>query len=324
MEQIYTIYDRISKRCLSLSNQSTVNLINGLYGKAYPLDSDVTYNWTEHTADDLKRTLADTIITINQTDSFHMEIQMYPDGEIVFRVFEYGYRHSLTVSDKSSLLRFPEPMIIYLYEEGDAPNYQELIIDFGSQGQFTYRVPAFKYLNISMEELSRRKLIVLIPFQLLKLRKSIAKQRTPENLSALKKLICNDIIGAIETNEAAGNITFSEGRKLRRMTLQLYQHIYQKYEEMEEAGMNEIAEEALILDIDIIEYEHKKELEAKDREIEAQKREAELKAKNRQKEAETQNKTILALKMLLKGESASAILKATGLTQAELDQINKS
>lgn len=307
-KQIYTIYDRISKRCLSLSKHSTINLINGLYHKAYPLDSEVIYNWTEHAADDLKRTLADTIITINRTDSFHMEIQMYPDGEIVFRVFEYGYRHALTTPDKSSILRFPEPQIIYLYENGNTPEFLELIIDFGSQGQFTYRVPAFKYLKCSLEELNRRKLIALIPFQLLKLRKSIEKKRTQENLSALKKLICDDIIGAIETNEAAGNISRSEGRKLRRMTLQLYQHIYQGYEEMEESGMNEIAEEALVLDIDIIEHEHKKQIEAKDRELRAE-----------EQKVETQIRINLALKLLLKGQPDSQITEATGLTQDELN-----
>lgn len=203
MEPIYTIYDRISKRCLSLSNQSTINLINGLYGKAYPSDSKVTYNWTEHAADDLRRT------------------------------------------------------------------------------------------------------------------------RTPENLSALKKLICNDIIGAIEMNEAAGNITRSEGRKLRRMTLQLYQHIYQKYEEMEEAGMNEIAEEALVLDIDIIEQEHKKEIEKLKREEEAERRRAEAERKKADKRAEVQGRTITALRLLLKGEADSRILEASGLTQQELDALRE-
>lgn len=323
MEPIYTIYDRISKRCLSLSNQSTINLINGLYGKAYPPDSKVTYNWTEHAADDLRRTLADTIITINQTDSYHMEIQMYPDGEIVLRVFEYGYRHALTTLERSNLLQFPEPQIIYLYEDGSAPEYQELIVDFGSQGQFIYRVPTFSYLKIPLEELNRRKLVVLIPFQLLKLRKSIETKRTPENLSALKKLICNDIIGAIEMNEAAGNITRSEGRKLRRMTLQLYQHIYQKYEEMEEAGMNEIAEEALVLDIDIIEQEHKKEIEKLKREEEAERRRAEAERKKADKRAEVQGRTITALRLLLKGEADSRILEASGLTQQELDALRE-
>ena len=81
-----------------------------------------------------------------------------------------------------------------------------------------------------------------------------------ENLEALKDLIRYDIIDSINKNVAAGNITATDGQKLKRITLQLYHHIYAKYDEMEKAGVNQMAEEALILDIDIIELEHKKEL----------------------------------------------------------------
>lgn len=173
-----------------------------------------------------------------------------------------------------------------------------MTIDFGSQGTFLYQVSTFKYLDKSLEELNRRKLIVLIPFQLLRLRKTIEKERTPENLDALKNLITHDIIGSITENERAGNITKSETRKLKRMTLQLYHHIYDKYGEMEEAGVNSMVEEALILDIDIIEQEHKKELEAKEQEI-------------------------LAMKLLVKGISDAEILSQTGLTRSQLEQLKQ-
>jgi len=53
-----------------------------------------------------------------------------------------------------------------------------------------------------MEELEKRKLIVLLPFQLLRLRKAIEKARTPENITALKKLICHDIINSIKHSVA--------------------------------------------------------------------------------------------------------------------------
>ncbi len=229
MEPLYTIYDRACKRCISLSKRCTILFINGIYDKNYPLDSHVTYHWTEHHDEDLRRTLADTIITINHTDSYHIEIQMYPDQEIVMRVFEYGYRHAVSTRNDTDILVFPSPMILYLYEDGNAPEYHEMVIDFGEQGTFTYRVPTFKYLKMSMEELKQRKLIVLIPFQLLRLRKAIEKERTSQNLEKLKYLINHDIIGTVRENIAVGNITALEGQKLQRITLQLYQHIYEKY-----------------------------------------------------------------------------------------------
>ena len=279
MKEVHDIFDRASKRCLSLSKRGTIMLINGLYGKNYPLDSEVEYNWTDHNDDELKRTLADTIVTVadkasGQKSSYHMEIQMYADREIVLRVFEYGYRHAMVNRNGQDVLEFPNPKILYLYEDGNAPDYQELLIDFGEQGQFTYRVSTFKYLKISLEELKRRQLIVLLPFQLLRLRKAIEKERTPENMEALKELIYHDIMETIQENVIAGNISAADGRKLKQITLQLYRHIYKRYDELEKAGVNEMVEEAMILDIDIIEWEHKKELrrleEAKNEIIEAQ------------------------------------------------------
>ena len=312
MEQLHTIYDRVGKRCLSLSQKTTVQLINGLYGTRYPEDSQVDYHWTEHEAEDLKRTLADTIITIDHTYSYHMELQMTWDQEIVLRVFEYGYRHALTRRGTEMVLEFPEPMVLYLYDQGKKDREEELLIDFGAQGQFRYKVPVFRYLSIPIEELNRRKLIVLIPFQLLRLRREIEKKRTPENIAALKSLISHDIIESIRQNEAAGNITRSDGRKLRQMTLQLYRHIYEKYDEMEKEGVNAMAEEALILDIDIIEQEHRKELREKDQVIH-----------EKDQTIHEKDASIHALQLMLKGIPDPEICRRTGLTQARLDGLRK-
>lgn len=56
---------------------------------------------------------------------------------------------------------------------------------------------------------------ILIPFALLKLRKNLEKERSPENLAAFKKLIMDDIMGNINLNEQLGNITKSDAAKLR-------------------------------------------------------------------------------------------------------------
>ena len=101
-------------------------------------------------------------------------------------------------------------------------------------------------------------MIILIPFQLLKLRDLLVKKRSPSNLESLKNLIQNDIIGSIESNLKLGNITMDDARRLRRLTHRLYEHIYSHYEEMEE--LNEMTDESLMLDIDLIEKEHEQEL----------------------------------------------------------------
>ncbi len=262
---IYQIYDKIFKKILTLSARAVINLINGLFLMNYPPDSTIHYNWTEFEDDELKKILADTIVTINDTDSYHLEAQMTEDDGIVFRVFQYGYSHAdrnREIKDGVYLMRFPEPKIIYLCPT-DAPDEYVLKLDYGTQGTFDYRVSTFKYLDMPLEELNQKKMVILIPFQLLRLRDRLAKSRTPEDLDELKNLIQNDIIGSIDENVRVGNITVDDARRLKRLTHRLYEHIYSHYQEMEE--LNEMTDESLMLDIDIIDKEHEKELAEKDR-----------------------------------------------------------
>lgn len=103
-------------------------------------------------------------------------------------------------------------------------------------------------------------MVILIPFLLLRLRETMKKERSNENLETLKNLIQNDIIGSINENFSAGNITADDARRLRRLTHRLYEHIYSHYEEMEKEGLNDMTDESLMLDIDIIEKEHEEEI----------------------------------------------------------------
>ena len=260
-EQITQIFDKVFKKILTLSSQSVINLINGLFETNYPEDSTITYNWTEFIDTELRRTLADTILTINGRYSYHIEAQMEKDEDIIFRVFDYGYHHADTNRSSNAsyyTLVFPEPKIIYLYNTKDIPDICTLRLDFGTQVYFDYHVPVFKYQETSLEELNNKKLVILIPFQLLKLRKLLEKDRGPDNLMALQNLIEHDILGSIETNFKLGNISINDAYKLRRLTKQLYNYIYAHYAEMKE--LNDMTDESLLLDIDILEMKYEKAL----------------------------------------------------------------
>lgn len=266
----YQIYDIIFKKILTLSATAVINLINGLFDTNYSPDSIIRYNWTEFADDKLRKVLADTIITINGCHSYHMEAQMTEDDDIVFRVFDYGYGHAFqnNINTKGSyILKFPEPKIIYLYYDKPVPDEYTLTLDFGTQGTFNYKVSTFKFLDTSIEELNKNKMVILIPFALLKLRKILAKERSQENLDALKSLIQNDIMESIDVNEQASNITKSDAVKLRNLTHKLYDHIYSHYEEMKE--LNDMTDETIMFDIDIIEKEFEQKLDSFEQKIDS-------------------------------------------------------
>ena len=180
---IYHIYDKLFKKILTLSSTAVINLINGLFGTNYETGSIVTYNWTEFEKEDLRKILADTILTINGKYSYHLEAQMEEDETIILRVFDYGYGHAgrnATKKDGVYRLEFPEPKIIYLYSAKNVPDEYCMELIFGTQGTFLYRVPVCKFQEISTRELNDRKMVILIPFMLLKVRKILEKERSPE------------------------------------------------------------------------------------------------------------------------------------------------
>ena len=236
-ETIQFIFDKIFKRILTLSSKAVINLINGLFGTNYPESSEIAYNWTEFEDENLRKTLADTIVTINKVYSYHMEAQMENDSDIVLRVFDYGFQHANREhisTDKYYLLNFPEPKIIYLYSSTPVPEKYVLRLNFGRQGVFDYEVSTFNFLATSLEELNRKKLIILIPFQLLKLRDLLEKTRTPETIEQLKNLIECDILDSINMNLSVGNISQNDARNLFLLTQKLLKHLYAGYPETKE------------------------------------------------------------------------------------------
>ena len=220
-EQVYQIFDKVFKKVITLSTKAVVNLINGLFKMDYPLDSTIAYNWTEFEDDRLRRILADTILTINGTHSYHLEAQMEKDNSIVFRVFDYGFHHAsrtrvMDAEQGKYVLRFPEPVVIYLYYEGNVPDYYILTLEKNDGTLMCeYKVPVLKLPEISVEELNDRKMAVLLPFQVLKCRKLIKKGRITD-VSELKRIVENDIIGNINRNVELGNIEQEDAFKLKR------------------------------------------------------------------------------------------------------------
>ncbi len=164
--------------------------------------------------------------------------------------------------------------MIYLYYEGQVPDEYVLTLRFEEgREEYQYHVPVIKLPDISAEELNDRKMVILIPFHLLKLRKMVKRYSAKMNkkqdvqedfLRELKHLIQDDIIGSIEANHKLGNITTEDAYKLRRYTQQLWEYIQTHTEELKE--VEEMTDESFMTDIDILCEEYNKKVEQSRRE----------------------------------------------------------
>ena len=238
MQEIKDIFDRSFKRLFSLSNSAILSLINGLFGTDYPPDSTIVYTNREATDAALKHHFADVFLVINGEHHYHLEAQVYLDTTIVLRVFEYGFYHALENRQDGSLqLDFPEPVVIYFIDKPELPPESVLHINFSGQGSFDYHVRNFIYPRHSLAELEQKKLVVLIPFQILRLRAILydangqIKHPSRDEFQQLKEIVTCDIMDSIKANYTAGNITYADAAKLVELTNNLYEQILLHYQE---------------------------------------------------------------------------------------------
>lgn len=273
-DEIYQILNNMFKKIITLSSKAVVNWINGLFGTDYPLDSTITYNWTEFVDGNLRRVLADTIITINGKHSYHLEAQMEKNNSIVFRVFEYGFGHANRNRIQESgrwVMRFPKPMIIYLYYEDEGPDEYSLILEFNEgRDNYKYKVPDIKLLALSSKELSDYKMIILAPFHVLKLLYAIERGFY---WSELPKLILKDIIGAINENLQLGNITLEDSLKLKRYSIGLCNYLSKYCKELR--NIENLTDISFMTDIDILYKEYEIEMQEKDHQLAEMKKQLE-------------------------------------------------
>ena len=232
-DQSLPIYDRVFKRVFSLSNQAIVHFVNGFFLTDFPPDSNIFFPNHEYVRGDLTGRSADTTFFIGGR-AFHFEAQMRSDNSIALRVLEYDFQHALSTSGDRHSLLFPDSAVLYLASQGGVPETDSVRLRFGSQGAFEYRIRNFPCLSCSAEELTRRKMGILLPFQILRLRALFkrqqrqARQGRPYDRGALTRLqdeIRNDIIVHIRRNYDANAITYDDAQQLWEMTLRLHQHI---------------------------------------------------------------------------------------------------
>lgn len=235
MEITNQVFDRIFKRIFSLSDAAIILLINGLFDTDHSPGSSIIYNNRESTNAALEHRFADIFITVAGEYHYHLEAQMTYDKSIVLRAFEYGFYHALETRSDHLSLCFPEPVIVYLSEQENVPEESVIHIHFAGQGTFDYKVKNYVYLRHPLAELNRKKLIVLIPFQVLRLRRLLLDSRkskifSPDKFQKLKEIVESDILNSIKANLMVGNITRDDANQLVELTNLLYENIVLYYQ----------------------------------------------------------------------------------------------
>ena len=237
------IFDLILKRLLKLSSRAVIQFINGLFGADHPLDGTVEYPNTEHVSRKLRRLMSDVIVVIDGAHVYHLEAEIGDDESIVIRVFEYGFAEGLRTKELSEggqkiTVKFPNARIIYWETTKRTPDEVVLSLEFPEGGNYDYVVKTFKFLDHTIKELEEKKLVILLPFYVLKLRKRVVSAKNSESraeLCAEMREILDELMGAVERAVSIGLMSETDRRFALEYTERLYKELYQSYDEFKEA-----------------------------------------------------------------------------------------
>jgi len=176
-------FDGIVKELLEESSEKDViRFINTLYEEDFPLDSSVTRLATETNSQGEQRR-SDIMIAINER-VFHAEIQSSPDSDMVFRMFDYGYRHALvhrkSVTIDTLELDFPDPVVIYLRNSEKTPTTFTINLNFPRNKAFSYKIPVKRIGDYTPDSLINGSLYALGPFYPMKYEKALTGEHGKE------------------------------------------------------------------------------------------------------------------------------------------------
>ena len=112
---------------------------------------------------------------------------------MIIRMFEYDSQIALNDARNSwtkgdLYVKFPESGILYLRSTRNTPDYVTITIEVPSGEKVSYKIPALKISDYSVEDISNKDLFLLIPFYVFKFENFFPQMDKPEN-GIMEKLI---------------------------------------------------------------------------------------------------------------------------------------
>jgi len=244
------IFDLTIKYLLQkTSPANTVALVNALFDRRYALDSPVDFAAIEDVVKrgsslDLFR--ADILLNV-AGDGFAIEFQAGHDETIGLRIFEYGFGHARRakrISGNGELIEIELPDACVVYFENTKTTPERITFRLSSKGgdaSFDYKVRVFKMEEQSLESLERQRLMVLLPFCLLRLRKELkqGKATAEERLTTARKekRMLENLEDVLIRALDCGVLGTADGIMIAESISRMHKELYGTYPEFQEANM---------------------------------------------------------------------------------------
>jgi hypothetical protein len=223
------------------SHEAVITLINALFKTKHPANSRVEFPNTVTVTSDLKQIISDIEIKVNGKHHYHIEAQVDDDLNIALRMFEYGYQSGLksktTGKNGAITVRLPKARVLYWETTKNTPEWATLRLVFPDNTVHDYKVETFKVLNHTPADLAKKKLLLLLPFSILKLRKQVVAAKTSQKrreLSGELDITLRQVFETLDAAEKAAILTKADKEAILDQVDILFKQIYEPFTEFEE------------------------------------------------------------------------------------------
>jgi len=248
--ETWHVFDRTIKYLLYETNPAnTVSLINALFERRYAYDSPVSFAKTESTRKHGKTVglfHADAMVSVAD-DRFAIEFQTSDSRIIGLRIFEYGFMNALgrkRVSDDGGLIEMdlPDACVVYFESSGTTPGEITFRLTNKAGGEsFDYRVRVFKMEEQSLESLERQRLLLLLPFWLMRFRRELervkAKAEDRRAIAQKEMRTLDELEDILVRARDNGFLGTDDGIMIMESISQMHEELYGSYPEFQEVSM---------------------------------------------------------------------------------------
>lgn len=171
-----------------------IPFINEVFGRNYSESNEIVRFSSEHEGH--KGTVVDDSVFRLGDKIYHIECQSKADSNMVVRMIEYDFAIALEDAlsrGKPYRLEFPASCVLYLRHTSATPDALSIEVVLPNDDTFDYSVRVFKAQAVGKEELFQKRLLILLPYYLMRYERELAGIDRDEGWTAQLIAECTEL-----------------------------------------------------------------------------------------------------------------------------------
>ncbi len=265
------LWDEILKTQAHRMPKQLILLINEVFQKNYPLDSNITFLGTEY--DSLKKdehtsVEADLIFKVNDAETYHIESELSDEDDVMcIRIMEYSFSTALlhdTLTDpdtKMLRIRLPASVVIYPAVRHSRPTSLNCELIFPDGTSHIHKIPVISVQNYSLKDIFEKHLSLLLPYTLHRFVPRLNSKRNPLRKNELTDFL-NEFIVGLEAEVSNGYLTKKDFSNTLDLLELASERIFAKYDGFKKE-VSHMYKSSIVFTSDLIEERVRRETEEK-------------------------------------------------------------